>query len=107
MPMVGCVALQALRDTGKVQPGQKVLINGASGGIGTFSVQIAKWLGADVTGVCSTNNVDLIRSVGPIMSSITHRRISPDLGSVTTSFSISRAHTRCRNTYARSRPQAH
>jgi NADPH:quinone reductase-like Zn-dependent oxidoreductase len=57
-------ALQLLRDDAKVQPGQKVLINGASGGVGTFAVQIAKALGADVTGVCSTKNVDLVRSIG-------------------------------------------
>ena len=64
VPMAGMVALQALRDHGKARAGQKVLINGASGGIGTFAVQIAKALGAEVIGVCSTQNVALVSSIG-------------------------------------------
>jgi NADPH:quinone reductase-like Zn-dependent oxidoreductase len=64
VPMAGLVALQALRDHGNVRAGQTVLVNGASGGIGTFAIQIAKSLGADVTGVCSTRNMDLVRSIG-------------------------------------------
>jgi NADPH:quinone reductase-like Zn-dependent oxidoreductase len=60
----GLTALQAMRDHGKVQPGQKVLIIGASGGVGTYAVQVAKAFGADVTGVCSTAKVDMVRSIG-------------------------------------------
>ena len=64
VPMAAVTALLALRDVGAVKPGQKVLVNGASGGVGTFAVQIAQVLGASVTGVCSTRHVDLIRSLG-------------------------------------------
>ena len=64
VPLAALTALQGLRDAGRVQPEQKVLLIGASGGVGTFAVQIAKMLGADVTGVCSTRNVEMIRSLG-------------------------------------------
>jgi NADPH:quinone reductase-like Zn-dependent oxidoreductase len=64
VPAAATAALLGLRDAGKLQPGQKVLINGASGGVGTYSVQIAKALGAEVTGVCSTSKVDMVRSLG-------------------------------------------
>ena len=64
VPMAGQTALRAIRDVGRVQEGHRVLINGAAGGVGTYAVQIAAALGAEVTGVCSTRNVELVRSIG-------------------------------------------
>src|SRR4030065_282055 len=64
VPVAAITALQGLRDKGRIRPGQTVLVNGSSGGVGTFAVQIAKSFGADVTGVCSPRNGDMVRSIG-------------------------------------------
>lgn len=78
MPVAAVTALKALRDAARVRPGHRVLVNGASGGVGTFAVQVAKALGADVTGVCSTRNASLVRSLGRRCGHRLHpRRLHP------------------------------
>lgn len=89
VPMAGMVALQAMRDVARVRPGARVLVNGASGGIGSFAVQVAKAMGAEVTGVCRTDNLNLVESIGATTSSTTPPPISPRPGRGTTRSSTS------------------
>ena len=101
IPLAASTALQGLRDHGRIEPGHKVLIIGASGGVGTFAVQIAKSFDAEVTGVCSTRNVEMVRSA-QTTSSTTPKRTSPKAGGSTISSSSWRGPVRRQSAGARS-----
>ncbi len=107
VPVSGVAALQAVRDRAHVQVGQKVLIIGAAGGVGTFAVQIAKAYGAEVTGVCSTTQVDLVRSIGADHVIDYTAKTSPTASTTTTRSSTPEATARSHNSVARSRDPEH
>jgi NADPH:quinone reductase-like Zn-dependent oxidoreductase len=97
VPVAAYTALQSLRDKARIRAGQKVLINGAAGGVGTFAVQIATSVGADVTGVCSTRNVEMVRSIGASHVIDYSKDDFTKGGGITTFFWISLPTIRCRN----------